>query len=84
MPIKQRDVYTAMYFRNGGSYGVTIPPDLREIMKLLPGDRMAMNFTCGVLWMIKITPESIIPRKTAMAIVEKLFPGKVETDESDR
>lgn len=84
MTIKQRDVYHTTYYRVGGSFGMTIPPDLRVLMKLQPGDHLAMNFSHGILWVIKITPETIIPRAKVTAIIDELFPDKAEGRESNR
>ena len=79
MRIKQRDVYTARYFRQGNSYGMIIPPDIRELMGLLPGDNLAMNFQHGVLWVVKITPGMITTRAKVAKIFDELFPDKVNT-----
>lgn len=83
MTVKQRDVYTTMYYRHGNSYGITIPPDLREQMHLNPGDHFAMNYAHGILWMVKLTPDTFIPREKVMLILEKLFPSKVPKDGTD-
>ena len=79
MRIKQRDVYTARYYRQGNSYGMIIPPDIRELMGLLPGDNLAMNFQLGVLWVVKITPGMIATREKVAKIFDSLFPDKEKT-----
>lgn len=84
MRIKQRDVYTTRYYRHGNSMGVVIPPDIREMMELNPGDTLAMNFSHGVLWAVKITKDVIITREKVAAVFDKLFPDKEQLRASKR
>jgi len=76
MRIKQRDVYTSKYYRHGNSWGILIPPDIRELMGLVPGDHLALNFQHGVLWAVKITPGMIASREKVAAIFDELFPSR--------
>jgi antitoxin component of MazEF toxin-antitoxin module len=76
MTIKQREIYTSKYYRHGKSYGIIIPPDLRDVMGLQPGDQMAMNFQEGVLWVVRVTTEMIIDRKKMATIFDKLYPDR--------
>lgn len=76
MTIKQREVYNSRYFRHGGTYAVSIPPDVRELMHLTVGDSILMNCEDGVLWMVRATKSMVIDRKKAGAIFEKLFAEK--------
>jgi bifunctional DNA-binding transcriptional regulator/antitoxin component of YhaV-PrlF toxin-antitoxin module len=76
MAMKQRELYTSRYFRNGASYVAVIPPDLRELMGLVPGDTLAMNFQHGVLWVVKLKPEMVIDRITVSRIFDELFKSK--------
>lgn len=78
--IRQREVYPARYYRTGHSYVVTIPPDVRELMKLLPGDCILMNCDQGVLYMVKADKGMVINREKATAIFEKLFADKEPKD----
>lgn len=84
MTTKLREVYHSTYYRHGASYGMTIPPDLREAMGLVPGDHFYLNFMEGVLWVVKVTPETVIPREKVSRIMNKLFPGKDTANGSDR
>lgn len=84
MRIKQRDVYTTRYYRHGNSMGVVIPPDIREMMELVPGDTLAMNFSHGVLWAVKVTKDIIITREKVAAVFDKLFPDKVDLNARKR
>lgn len=81
--MKPRDVYTSRYFRQGNSYVITIPPDLREAMKLQPGDTVAINFQHGVCWFVKITSSMIANRDTVSKIFEELFPDKEKDNASE-
>jgi antitoxin component of MazEF toxin-antitoxin module len=83
MSMKPRDVYTSRYFRQGNSYVITIPPDLREAMQLTPGDTVAINFRYGVLWAKKITAGMIANRDTVAKIFDELFPDKEKKDASE-
>ena len=83
MRIKQRDVYTTRYFRHGNSCAVVIPPDIREMMHLVPGDTLALNFELGVLWAVKVTRNMVVDRKKVAAIFDKLFSDKAETNASE-
>lgn len=76
MTIKQREIYTSKYYRHGKSYGIIIPPDLRELMGLQPGDQMAMNYQEGVLWAVRVQPEMIVDRAKMAKIFDKLFPDR--------
>lgn len=76
MRIKQRDVYTSKYYRHGNSYGMIIPPDLRDLMGLVPGDTLACNFQHGVMWAVKITPGMIASRERVAKIFDELFPDR--------
>jgi antitoxin component of MazEF toxin-antitoxin module len=76
MRIRNREVYTTRYFRNGNSNVITIPPDIGGIMKLVPGDNLAMNFQHGVLWMVKIVPGMIASRETVSKIFDEIFKDK--------
>lgn len=80
MTVKQREVYHGSYFRRGGSYAVLIPPDIRELMSLNPGDSMLMNCEDGVLWMVKATRSIVIDRTKMTAIFDKLYAEKVPSN----
>jgi hypothetical protein len=79
MPIKQREVYTAKYYRHGNSFGMILPPDIREMMGLRVGDVIVCNFSHGILWAAKLTPGMIASRETVGKIFDSLFPDKEET-----
>jgi len=83
MRIKQRDVYTSRYYRHGNSWGMIIPPDIRDLMGLVPGDSLALNFQHGVLWAVKITPGMITTRAKVAKIFDELFPDKENTVASE-
>lgn len=76
MRAKKRDVYTSRYYRQGNSYAMIIPPDIREAMALQPGDTLALNFQHGVMWVVKIQPSMIANREQVSKIFNELFPGK--------
>jgi antitoxin component of MazEF toxin-antitoxin module len=76
MTIKQREIYTSKYYRHGKSFGFIIPPDIREIMHLVPGDQIAMNYQEGVLWCVRVTTEMIISRDKMAKIFDRLFPDR--------
>jgi antitoxin component of MazEF toxin-antitoxin module len=80
---KQRDVFTGRYYRHGNSYVILIPPELREIMKLTPGDTIAMNFQFGVLWAVRVTPSMIVSREKVAKIFDALFKGSEEAHASE-
>lgn len=80
MRIKQRDVYTTRYYRHGNSMGVVIPPDIRELMGLITGDTLAMNFQHGVLWCVKVTKDMVVNRDKVAKIFDELFPDKADID----
>lgn len=82
MRIKQRDVYTARYIRNGNSYCIVLPPGVREVMGLVPGDTLAMNFSHGVLWVVRLTTDMIINRDLVSRVFDELFPDKVDAHAS--
>lgn len=84
MSMKLRDSYSSRYIRIGASYGFTMPPDLREAMNLHAGDTLVMNYSEGVLWVVKLTPSIVIPRAKVAAILDKLFPQKESSNGSDR
>lgn len=76
MQIKQREIYTSRYYRHGNAYGCIIPPDIRQLMGLVPGDTLAMNFQHGVLWMVRLTGNMIINRETVSKVFDELFADK--------
>jgi antitoxin component of MazEF toxin-antitoxin module len=76
LAIVQRDVYTTKFYRHGKSWGILIPQELREVMGLQPGDRIALNFNYGILWCKRITVDMIVTREQVSQIFDKLFPGK--------
>lgn len=78
--IKQRDVYTTRYYRHGTSMGIVIPPDIRELMGLVNGDTLAMNFQHGVLWLVRVTKDMVINRDTVSKVFDSLFPDKEDLD----
>jgi len=82
MEIKQKEVYTSRYFRRGGSYGIFIPPDIRELMHFKPGDVLLMNCDQGVLWVVRATKQMAIDRTKVTAIFERLYAEK--RPESDK
>jgi antitoxin component of MazEF toxin-antitoxin module len=71
-----REVYTARYYRAGCSYGIILPPDVREAMGLRPGDYLALNFQHGVLWAVKMTASMIVSREQVAKVYEHLYPAK--------
>lgn len=58
-----RKIYAAHYFRNGGSWGVILPPDVREALHLVPGDLMLMTLYGPLVIMRRATPEMIVERE---------------------
>jgi len=80
---KLRELYHGLYHRWGNSYGITIPPDIRAEMKLLPGDHIIMNYSHGMLWVAKINKDIIMPREAVSAIFDKLFPDKEDKNGTD-
>jgi antitoxin component of MazEF toxin-antitoxin module len=74
--MKLRDVYTTRYYRQGNSFGIILPPDIREAMNLTPGDTLALNFQHGVMWAVKVTPGMIATREKVARIFDELFPDK--------
>lgn len=78
MRINNREIYHGKYFRHGNGYAIYIPPDIRTVMELQPGDTILMNFIEGVLWCRRATATMVINRERAGAIFEKLFADKKE------
>jgi len=76
MPTKPRDLYTSRLIRNGNSFCAIIPPDLRDRMGVVVGDTLAMNYSHGVLWTVKLTPDMVVNRATVAKIFDELFKGK--------
>jgi hypothetical protein len=60
-----------------------VPPDLREAMKLVPGDVLAMNVEHGLLWAVKLTPSMVATRAQVAKIFDSLFPDKADADASE-
>jgi hypothetical protein len=83
MQIKQREVYTGRYFRTGNSYVLHIPSDVSALMKLTPGDTVAMNFQFGVLWAVKVNASMIVNREKVAKIFDALFKGSEEPRASE-
>lgn len=82
MRIKQRDVYTGRFYRNGNSRVVLLPPDLYEKAGLVPGDTVLMQYEFGIIWMVKATRSMIFDRTKVAKIFDSLFPDKVDADAS--
>jgi antitoxin component of MazEF toxin-antitoxin module len=78
--MKQRDLYHSKYYRHGASYGVTIPPDIRELAGLVAGDQVVMNFDHGMIWIKKLDKSVVFDRTKVAAVFDKLFPDKEETN----
>lgn len=57
-----------------------IPLDLREMLKLVPGDEMTMFCEGDILIMARARREHIIDRAKLSQIFDKLFPDKVEAN----
>lgn len=79
MPIKKRELYHGKYYRHGASYGVLIPPDLRELAGLTPGDQMVMNYSHGIIWLKRLDPSMVFDRTEIAKIFDELFPDKADT-----
>ena len=77
-----KGIYTSRYFRQGNSFAVVIPPDLRDRMELKLGDVLVMNYSHGVLWAKKLTPGMLVSRETISKIFDELFPGGKLQDEN--
>lgn len=60
--------------------GIVIPPDIRELMGLVNGDTLAMNFQHGVLWLVRVTKDMVINRDTVSKVFDSLFPDKEDLD----
>lgn len=72
----RREVYTAKYYRHGAGFGIYIPPDIREQMKLLPGDTVVMRVQESILFVVKLLPEHIFDREKVARIFDNFFDGK--------
>jgi bifunctional DNA-binding transcriptional regulator/antitoxin component of YhaV-PrlF toxin-antitoxin module len=82
MDTEKRVVFYGRYWRHGASFGVTIPPEVRERMKFVVGDTLAMMVLEHTLCIVRITPDVIISRDKANRIFERLFAGKKPLSES--
>lgn len=83
MTIKLRDVYTSRYYKHGTSFGIIIPPDIRQAMGLRPGDVVMMNFSFGVMWCVRASADVIINRDKVAAVFDQLFAKEAKRNERD-
>jgi hypothetical protein len=79
---KKREIFMGKCYKHGASFGVILPPDIREITGVHPGDYLLMNFDHGILWMVKADKSVVFDRKKVSAIFDKLFPDKVDANGS--
>ena len=83
MTIKLRDVYTSRYYKHGTSFGIIIPPDIRQAMGLRPGDVVMMNFSFGVMWCVRASADVIINREKVAAVFDQLFAKEAKRNDSN-
>jgi len=79
--VKLRDVYTSRYYKHGTSFGIIIPPDIRQAMQLRPGDVVMMNFSFGVMWCVRASADVIINREKVSQVFEQLFAKEAKRNE---
>jgi antitoxin component of MazEF toxin-antitoxin module len=80
MTIKQRDIYTAKFFKRGGSYAILVPPDIRDLMGFTIGDTVLMNCEDDVLWIVRATKRMVIDRDKMSGIFDRLYEEKRKTN----
>lgn len=57
-----QQVFAARFYKNGGSWGVTLPRDVRERMALRPGDLIIMAMYGNVLVARRAARHMIVER----------------------